>query len=72
MKERPTMKINEIRKMAKKINVNSFGKTKIELVREIQRKEGNFDCFARVTDFCDQTDCCFRRDCFLEAKKSNP
>jgi hypothetical protein len=63
------MKMNEIRKMAKNMKINSFGKTKVDLVREIQLKEGNFDCFGRVTDFCDQMDCCFREDCFKAAEK---
>ena len=58
------MKINEIRKIAKKMGVNSFGLTKIEIVRKIQEKEGNFQCFA--TDrikFCDEINCLWRDDC---------
>lgn len=31
------MKMQEVRQMAKKLGVKSFGKTKTELIREIQR-----------------------------------
>lgn len=62
------MKMQEIRTMAKKMGINSFAKTKAELVREIQRKEGNFDCYGSVTDHCDQEACCFRSSCLDENK----
>jgi hypothetical protein len=57
------MKMQEIRLMAKRLGVNSFGKTKTELIREIQRKEGYFDCFGRAVDDCDQVECLFRSPC---------
>jgi hypothetical protein len=57
------MKMQEIRLMAKKLGVNSFGKTKTELIREIQRKEGYFDCFGTAEDHCDQLECLFRSPC---------
>jgi hypothetical protein len=57
------MKMQDIRQMAKKMGINSFGKTKTELVREIQRKEGYSDCFGRATDGCDQLECLFRSPC---------
>lgn len=60
------MKMHEIRTMAKGLGVKSFGKSKAELIREIQRKEGNFDCFGRASTYCDQTHCAFRALCFLE------
>jgi len=63
------MKMGEIRNIAKSLKINSFGKTKVELVREIQLKQGHFSCFATVTDYCDQADCCFKKSCFEEAKK---
>ena len=62
------MKIQEIRTMAKKLGVNSFGKKKPELIREIQRKEGNFDCYGRAENFCDQMECLFRAICISEKK----
>jgi hypothetical protein len=33
------------------------------LIREIQKAEGNFDCFKTASDYCDQWACCFRTDC---------
>ncbi len=65
------MNMNEIRKMAKDVGINAFGKSKVVLVREIQRKQGHFDCFATVVDFCDQFGCCFREACFKEAARLN-
>ncbi len=60
------MKMNEIRALAKSLGVNSFGKSKTELIKEIQRKEGNFDCFGSAEDFCDQQKCVFREECIPE------
>jgi hypothetical protein len=61
------MKMQEIRAMSKKYGINSFGKSKDELIREIQRAEGNFDCFGTAQDYCDQPACSFRSLC-LPAK----
>jgi hypothetical protein len=63
------MNMADIRKAAKDLDIRSFGKTKVALVREIQTKQGNFDCFAKVKDYCDQLDCRFREACFKEAAK---
>jgi len=57
------MKMQEIRTMAKKMGINSFGKTKTDLVREIQRSEGNFDCYKTAVNDCDQLGCAFRSSC---------
>ncbi len=57
------MKMQEIRKKAKALGINSFGKTKVQLIKEIQRAEGNFDCFGTAKDYCDQVECCFRELC---------
>jgi hypothetical protein len=64
------MKMQEIRLMGKKLGINSFGKTKAELVREIQRAEGNFDCFGTAEGFCDQLECSFRTPCLHLDKQS--
>ena len=63
------MKMQEVRQKAKQFNIPSFGKTKEALIREIQLAEGNFDCFKKAPDYCDQWACCFRADC-LEAPSS--
>jgi hypothetical protein len=57
------MKMQEVRAKAKVLGINSFGKSKGDLIREIQRKEGNFDCFGTAVEHCDQYECCFRDDC---------
>jgi len=62
------MKINEVRKMANKHGIKSFGKTKTSLIREIQLEEGNFDCFGTAIDYCDQVTCCFRSICLSNNK----
>jgi hypothetical protein len=49
--------------MAKKMGINSFGKTKTDLIREIQRSEGHFDCYGTAWDQCDQLECAFRASC---------
>ena len=60
------MKMNEIRALAKSLGINSFGKSKAELIKEIQLKQGNFDCFGSAAGYCDQLGCLFRRSCLSE------
>lgn len=60
------MKMNEIRALAKSLGINSFGKSKVELIKEIQRKQGNFDCFGTAMDYCDQLECIFRASCLSD------
>ena len=58
------MKMKEVREKAKGFGITkSFGLSKAELIRQIQRAEGNFDCFGTAKDHCDQFQCCFREDC---------
>jgi hypothetical protein len=33
------------------------------LIRSIQRVEGNFDCYSKAKEYCDQSDCCWRPYC---------
>lgn len=60
------MKMQDIRAKAKALGINSFGKKKADLIREIQRAEGNFDCFGTARGSCDQLECCFRGLCLAE------
>jgi hypothetical protein len=62
------MKIQKIRIMAKEHGINSFGKTKTNLIREIQLSEESFDCFGKATGYCDQKECCFRSLCLNDIK----
>jgi hypothetical protein len=58
------MKIQEIRAKAKALRLKStFGLSKAELIRRIQKAEGNFDCFGTAKGYCDQLQCCFRQEC---------
>ena len=63
------MKMPEVRRMAKNVGINSFGKKKVDLIREIQRAEGNFDCFSTAAHgYCDQKECVFRSLCLTKSK----
>ncbi len=58
------MKMQEVREKAKALGMKkTFGLSKAGLIRQIQREEGNFDCFGTAKDYCDQFQCCFREDC---------
>lgn len=65
------MKMQEVRVIAKSLGINSFGKTKADLIREIQRAEGNFDCYGSAHGYCDQLECIFRSSCLEEHKESS-
>lgn len=58
------MRLSAIERKARGIGIKDTWKfVKKELIREIQRKEGNFDCFATGKRYCDQPACCWRGDC---------
>ena len=63
------MKMQEVRSLAKKQGINSFGKSKKDLILEIQRAEGNFDCFGSANDYCDQEKCRFRSLCLPKKRR---
>jgi len=58
------MKINDIRKMAKGRNINTFGMRKPNMIRSIQNAESNIPCFgtSRVGE-CGELACLWRSDC---------
>jgi hypothetical protein len=59
------VKLQEIRAIAKQYQINSSSLSKTQLIREVQRQEGNFDCFATACGGeCDQLACMWRKDCF--------
>lgn len=63
------MKIQKIRDIARSQGLEWDNAEKVELIRAIQRKEGNFDCFATACGgVCDQTGCLWREDCFATAR----
>jgi hypothetical protein len=57
------MRVKELQKMAKELGIKPAGLRKGELIKSIQRTEGNFDCFGTAIDYCDQLGCLFREDC---------
>ncbi len=57
------MRIQDIQKLARKNRITCQGKTKTDLIREIQRREGNFECFGTARGNCDQLACIFRTLC---------
>lgn len=57
------MTIREVRAKAKDLKVPNYSRLpKEELIRAIQRSEGNNPCFKSIPD-CRQTDCCWMSDC---------
>jgi hypothetical protein len=61
------VKIEEITKKAKSLGIKDAAKlaaSKKSLIRAIQRKEGNFECFGSAQSYCDQSSCCWKVDCF--------
>jgi len=60
------MRMSELQRLAKSLGIKSFGKNKAELIKQIQREEGNFDCFGSAADYCDQFNCLFRSSCLPE------
>jgi len=62
------MEMKEVRTIAKKRGVLAGGMGKADLIRAIQRAEGNFDCYGTATEeTCDQEGCLWREDCFLDS-----
>jgi hypothetical protein len=58
------MKLSEIERKAKSVGIKDTWKlSKKDLVKTIQRKEGNFDCFGTAVGGCTQMVCCWREDC---------
>lgn len=64
------MKLQDIRAIAHRLQIKSSGQTKADLIRTIQRQEGNFDCYGSTDNGeCDQSDCLWRGDCLASTKE---
>lgn len=58
------MDLKEVRNIAKKHGISVGKMKKEEIIRSIQRAEGNFDCFGSpVGSECSQSNCLWRQDC---------
>jgi hypothetical protein len=65
-KKEKCMDIREVRKIAKGHGIKSEKMKKGDIIRAIQRAEGNFDCFGSArSGECSQTECLWRKDCLL-------
>ena len=63
------MKMHEVRNIAKQWGVNVNPKrTKRDMIRDIQAKEGYEPCFATKTA-CDQQGCLWYEDCLKDYNK---
>jgi hypothetical protein len=59
------MKLEDVRGIARACGITPSNQLKTELIRTIQLKEGNFDCYATASaGECDQPGCLWRKDCF--------
>lgn len=64
------MHIQTIRSIAKERGIKAGRMAKAEIIRTIQREEGNFDCFGTALGgYCDQGGCSWRDDCLPSSKK---
>ncbi len=63
------MHIQTVRSIAKERGIKGGRLRKAELIRTIQRHEGNFDCFGSAYDYCDQLQCRWRDDCLPSSKQ---
>jgi hypothetical protein len=67
------MKLTEVTALAKKHGIIPGKHSKTELIKSIQGKEGNFDCYATASSGeCDQSGCSWRVDCFDSANIGTP
>ena len=67
------MKVNQIHTIASSLGIKVGKLSKAELIKAIQKCEGNFDCFSSATDGnCDQKSCLWREDCFDAAQRAVP
>ena len=58
------MKINEVRKIAKQMDINSYGMKKTYMIRAVQRTENNIECFGTErVEYCYEDTCLWRADC---------
>jgi hypothetical protein len=61
------MQIKKIKEIAQKNGVTPGRMSRTELIRAIQRAEGNSDCFATMHfNDCNQINCLWRTDCKAE------
>jgi len=69
------MKINDVRKIAKGMDINTYGMKKMDIIRAVQQSENNVECFAtEMVGYCKEDKCSWRDDCLSinNGPKSSP
>ena len=62
------MKMSEIRRKARELGIKTGGLKKADLIRQIQKEEGNFEYFGTANDYCDQWNYYLRKECLSKLK----
>ena len=58
------MTLKDVKEKAKQYDIKVGKMKKDEIIRSIQRAEGNFDCFGTaIGGECNQNECAWRADC---------
>lgn len=66
------MTFNEIQKMAKSMDINTYRMKKTDMIRSIQRAENNIDCYnTERVENCHEDACWWRGDCLFLNKKGS-
>ena len=61
----------KIRKMAKGMGINTYQMKKRDIIRAIQRKENNIDCYGSPrVEYCHEPTCLWRDDCLSQNEKT--
>jgi len=61
---RQLKRLQDVRKIARKVGIDTRNATLTDLIRAIQRAEGNKDCYMTAEVLkCEQTNCLWRDDC---------
>lgn len=57
------MEMKNIKEIARQMKIKTKKMDKTELIRAIQKAEGNIPCYATQGHECDQMSCLWREDC---------
>ena len=57
------MRVSEIKKKARTLGVKPGKMNKTDLIRAIQKEEGNSECYDSNISQCGEMECCWRNDC---------
>jgi DNA-binding IscR family transcriptional regulator len=58
------MNLKQVKEIAKAKGVKVGKMNKENIIRAIQKAEGNFECFGTAqNNYCDQNECLWREDC---------